>query len=561
MNESFLPPKFGVIRPDPSLMPFKSSTLMLSVFVVSFLFSLIAYWPQLTNRYHINDDVRQHTFWTAQYKDSSLFPNNPYVAYNKYYSTPLFKGFYWLAVKFVEPLAAGKLLSLILVVLTAFLFFFIGRYLWDDVFGLLCVLAFLALPQVYFPFSGGLQRSFGIPLLAGLLLLCLKRKYEWSGFFLALALTLYPVSAALGFGVLLGMIMIDKWEPSKFKKILFLGGAAGFIGVLIAMVLERSLNHPQLIGPMLSRSEILADPAFSNLGRFLYEETHPPFFFTFIYSYLSSDWFAFAAVGAGTAGLIVLWRRISTPQRVSFLILPVLLIWSLLLYYGSYVMMPKMFIPVRYLSYAMYTFVPILIAFAFLYLIVNQTDFQNKKLMFRGTTVVLMAVGLLNASMLSRWDVVSTNYRYDALIELVSFIKKTPKDTLIAADPFESDNIMTFAQRNTYLSFELSHPWNVDYRKIFEDRTRRYYRMVFGTSLNSVRPLVLESGADYIVLTKRFYESRALGWERYFFNPVDQEIKKEFMNQDPALSALYQLPSNKRVFENYGYIVFSASQI
>ncbi len=118
-----------------------------------------------SNHYIINDDVRQQIFWMERWRDPGLFQNDFLTRYAETYVPAGVKLIYRLASFWFEPVVFSNILTAILIVLTAGLWFVWGRCFGDDLTAFLVVVVFLLFSGFEAQIAGGLSRGFVFPLL------------------------------------------------------------------------------------------------------------------------------------------------------------------------------------------------------------------------------------------------------------------------------------------------------------------------------------------------------------------------------------------------------------
>src|SRR5438045_875360 len=87
----------------------------------------------------IQDDVRQHVFWMARFRDPELFRDDLIADYHQAVAPPGYRALYWAISRMIEPLPASKLLPPLLGLIAALFTFRLVRRLHPSASG-----AFLA---------------------------------------------------------------------------------------------------------------------------------------------------------------------------------------------------------------------------------------------------------------------------------------------------------------------------------------------------------------------------------------------------------------------------------
>ena len=113
-------------------------------------------------------------------------------------------------------------------------------------------------------------------------------------------------------------------------------------------------------------------------------------------------------------------------------------------------------------------------------------------------------------------------------VKMLMYLSTTPTDSVIAAEPFVSDDISVFSKRKVFLKYELSHPWFKNYRKIVEDRAEAFYRAYFTDSLLDLKRFAEKYGINYIICEKKVFTK--VGWEekKLIYQPLNNNLKLKY---------------------------------
>ncbi|MGC8602149.1 MAG: hypothetical protein ACP5VS_00510, partial [Desulfomonilaceae bacterium] len=281
-----------------------------------------------SNKYFVNDDVRQQIFWMERWRDPQLFQNDFLTNYAQTYVPIGVKSIYWLASFCFDPLAFSNILTLILFVVTAGLWYTWGRTFGDNLTAFLLVLVYFMFTGFQYQMNGGLSRSFVFPLLilylsqisqgnlfnAGLVLF-VQPFFNPYVFLLCLLthaiITLCkfgPVLLPRGFQIFsnLGVIKrLSGFGPASnttqefgqtfaeiLKKLLILN-APVILGITFTLV--NVIWYQSNIGHLISWSEMIGKSEYSELGRYqlypipsFFDELTRPWIFNLSFPYWGS---------------------------------------------------------------------------------------------------------------------------------------------------------------------------------------------------------------------------------------------------------------------------------
>ncbi len=465
----------------------------LSVILLSLLVFLVAHRLGLVSPYVINDDVRQQLFWMARWLDPSLYPSDLLSDYAAAYVPAGVKAVYFVAAKGLGlgPLLFSKLLTGGLFVLLALALFRVGTLLEGRVLGYVCAAMVWCLPYFLKNMSGGLSRSFAAPLLALFFGAWIGRRDRLMAVVLLAQAFFIPYIAVLCAGcacldALFGRVTgrADAPFPAKPWHGLALLGAAGLVWWF---------NHTLTasgFGPLVDRATLAADPVFSAKGRLDLYPLPNPFFDLIYWPFERIGLFLDIGLVAGILSLVALLPLVVCgARRAPWTALALragrpaamLLAGSLTLYVLARAVALRLFVPDRYIAYTLELVYAVLLA------VVVRFALARLLAGSRGRAALLVAavcLGLWRLSGLGLYD-----YRADAPV--YAAVRALPKDALLAGNPKDLDNVLTFGRRDVLATFELAHPWSrgywADYLPRLAHQAAAYYAKDPATVLEFAR--------------------------------------------------------------------------
>lgn len=216
--------------------------ILIVLLLVSLGISIYVDYPFLKNRLLIDDDLRTTTYWMPKFQDPELF--NDYISkrmiQNSYRYSLGYVLLYYITSFIMEPILFSKILPLILVPLTAYFFFKVGRLIAGNVAGIFT--SFFAIPFLqYYTFAGGITRAFCWPLLGAFVYFLLSKQYWKVSLILILQALFYAAILPLcGLTYLLSFLYIS-WKGRKarlglaFSKEKLLWGGLGTIVIVLIL--------------------------------------------------------------------------------------------------------------------------------------------------------------------------------------------------------------------------------------------------------------------------------------------------------------------------------------
>jgi hypothetical protein len=523
-----------------------------ALLVAAFLAALYAEWKIVTGGLTFQGDALLHEYWMRRFADGALF-QDPLTEslLETGYGPPAFRAVYWLASQVVDPVSFGEILPLVLQPFAVWLLFRIVRahVAWRPAAWIGAAL--FLVPWEVHRFSGGHPRAFAQPIVLLALLLLLSRRNLVAALVPPIGLLLYPPAGAVALGIVV-LAALDFRRPRflDLERVRWAGVSA--LGVGAAFVLTRLTTGSQdLIGETEARSY----PEFGPDG-----QMH--FFAASTLEFLKQNFSGFFLVYSGSilavaaALLLVLRPRNARLLRWEVWCVPIA---ALVLFAAAHAFLFSLYLPQRY-TYPLLPFFCIAIAvwvrptfqavaerrpaalvvaaplFAFASVLLALTVFPlGPQLSLEELGSWLedaapylaagLAVGLLVAFLVRRGErgaaggaaaVVAGALLVGAVTlaggtrspgavrcgdeALYRHLRTLPAETIVAADPFDSNCIPIAARRPVVISRKLYQPWAVDYFELIRERMFQTVEAYHGVSVDAVAELRTRYGADYLLV-------------------------------------------------------------
>ena len=494
-----------------------------------------------------------HEYWMRRFADGDLF-GDPVTQslLETGYSPPAFRALYWLASHVMDPVFFGEILPLVLQPLAVWLLFRIVRFHvgWRPAAWIGAAL--FLVPWEVHRFSGGHPRAFAQPIVLLVLLLLLMRRNLAAALVPPVGLLLYPPAGAVALGVLI-LAAVDFGRPRFLDLERVRWAAASVLGVGAAFVLTRLTTGSQ---DAVTEAEARLYPEFGPDG-----QMH--FFASSTREYLSQNFSGFFLLYSGSilavaAALLLVPRpRNARLLRWEVWCVPIAV---LVLFAAAHALLFRLYLPHRY-TYALLPFfciaiavwgrptfqalaerrralvflaVPLVVLAAVLLALVvfplgpqlSLDSFGSWLVDAAPYLAVGLAVGLIVGALV--WlrgpggavagtaAVVAGSLLVGATTfaggtrspeaahctdeTLYGHLRTLPEETVVAADPFDSNCIPIAARRPVVISRKLYQPWTVGYFELIRERMFQTVEAYNGPSVDAIAELRERYGADYLLV-------------------------------------------------------------
>ncbi len=250
----------------------------------AFLLVFILQFPRLLDPYTVEEDFRSY-HWMHRFQNPDLFQNDPTVS-SRYLdvqigdtiliidtASPLYSGLFQIANPFFSPVSVSKLLAFPLLLTAVYFIYNIGLLIQGEKLALHLSLAFTIVNLASHSSTstiGGLQRSFILPLLLGVIYFMMKEQLWATAVTLIISGLIYPPTFLLG-AITFGLSTIQYKPQEKrpfnldWKRI----GILLFAGVVVLITLLPFFLRPQDNASAAASTTgfILDDPVYQQGGR------------------------------------------------------------------------------------------------------------------------------------------------------------------------------------------------------------------------------------------------------------------------------------------------------
>lgn len=566
----------------------KRSNYIFLVILSSLFVYLFGHYESLINQYVINDDVRQQIYWMQRWLDHELFQNDLLTRYAENYVPIGVKSIYHAFSGIMNPVQFSKILTGLLFVVNALLLFIIGTRFTDDLTAFIITVCSFLFTSFIAKMSGGMSQSFAYPLLftylyflasknllGASLTIMIQSIFNPYIFVLCFAThSLYLLWNLWGYVALTDVESEERVQPEITLSKLILMNIPVLVGVL-SMIIQHVYLRTTEFGDLISWVDIYGNIEYTSSGRYqlvpgpdLYWELFRPVVLLLLFD----DYGPVAGTISAAVGLIIVLWAVAINKwdldisKMSFLVY--LVVASLTLYFISYEVIMRLFLPRRYVEFS-FNLIYVIILGACVSSIVRSLDLRVHWLAF-------LLVAVLVSSGLRIHNVGIYDYSKDA--RLYEFLSTTPKNSTVAGPPEVIDNVVTFAKRKGFVTFELSHTWFTEYWRLIKKRTVDLFKAYYSDDPDIIRDFAEKNGINYIIVRDRDYYPQNIsktfdGFEPFgsverstasainedtkphliYFEPFQSFIRARYQNSQ--YFALLDESQFKPVFKGEGYRV------
>ena len=505
--------------------------------VLAWLFgpALVGHAELAREHFTFADDVRVLIYPQFRNEDPALFPGDPIVTYYLASLPDAYALLYRAFTPLVGVIGLSKVLPYVLLAVTLAC---VAVAAWRlaggaGAFGALA----LALGSSYLlaRMTGGLPRGFAAPLLAAGTLALLDGRVRILAALAVVSAGFYP-AAALTLGVTLALVLLmpsgtrgDASHWSLRRRLVLMAVTA----LLAALVLLPSALRLRTWGPPIGPALMAQYPEAGAAGRFAPTD-RPPFpalpaaALPLIRAALVGDgeplaaplsarkyahWLAPCVAVLGLLGCAWLARR--RPEARRLLLLPLAVI---LCHTASLVVEPRLFLPERYVAYAVPVIVFVTVP-AMLGAWCSARRTWVRAVPWFANVVIFVLLGARGVS----WAGFTVRIPPDDR-PLLATIAALPRAAVVAAFPSEtSDSIPYLSRRSVYLARETHMPFHTRYTDFMRARARTLFAAYFTSD-----PNVLREFRDHEHVTHLLIDRSHFAFRPGYFAPFDADIARAF---------------------------------
>jgi hypothetical protein len=529
--------------------------------VAAVFFWAAKYHPFVSTPRVIDDDARQHVYWTYTFQDRTLFRNDlltDFVASPKV-APPGYQALYFVGARLMDPLLFSQILSLFLLSACGMLLYCIGREIHAPRGGALA--AFLLLVYFLYSSSGGLPKSFAFPLLLGTVFLVCRNSFAGVAVLLGVQSILYP-PILLNALTLAAVSWWRVWRRGTDRRIwwslIVLG--VGTILAAGALLWIYTLWPKATWGSLITPDEARTMPEFGPHGRTAFYAD------TWLQMVLNDRW---GIGGVRLTGFAILIAAMYVVGRRSTFVVPEVtrdLVWtSLGLFVLAHLLLFRLHLPSRYVLYTWPLAALLVIAanYETTRTALNARwpslcNFLRRVAARRSlcwTLLGLVACGFVYAQNRYVVNLDPLEVKVDSTtMHLYRYLQTLPKDALIAGHPLDMDNIPLFARRKVLANQELSLPYYRGYYAEVRQRLSDSLVAYYTDDVQEIQHFVQQYGVDFILVNRHHFMSEFLNGTIYY-EPFNSFVKQRLSAHQRF--ALLEATVGQHIYAQGPYILVS----
>lgn len=516
------------------------------------------------DRHFVNDDARQQIWPFLRYRDAGAFENDYLADYQLALNPVGFDALYRVTAPWIDPRTLSKvvpyaLLALFLAAVGVVSWRLAGpAAAWGSV--LLCLSSDAYLKEL----GGALPRAFGFPLVALAAWALVARRPVWLAVFTCIgAATYFPLAVLIGV-----MLVADRAfsarASSHLERLRSLGLVAA-TALLSFVVMWPSLEAMRPYGPRLGPADWASFPEAAPGGRLTggdeVRRQSPVEAANAVRTWMEAgviSWdvpwsasvrsigsrhsgvvFGLAALVA-MGGLVRAWTRNGAVAR--FLLVPGA---ALATYAAAWIAMPLLYVPERYLKFALPLAAVVFIPAGAYWLVAGRAPSRRRGLVASGAAVLVSGALVLFAGSRGPTKSGLSVEATPGQMALYDFLATLPQDSLIAGWPPVMDNVPYMSGRRVLLSQELHLPFHAAY--VLEAR-RRMMALIDAYFATDAAPLIRlrdEYHVTHLVVDRTHFAAQP----PKYFEPFGAKVLDRVGHGSPFMAHLLRTPS-VHVFES-----------
>jgi hypothetical protein len=553
--------------------------------LISLVYCVPALMTALGSEYVIQDDARQHVFWTRRFLDPQLFPSDLIADYFQSVAPDGYTQLYrFFAIVGIDPVLLSKLLPPVLALISTGFAFGIGmQFLPLPIAGFTCALLLNQNLWMRDDIVSSTPVAFIYPLFLAFLYFLLRRSLIPLVIVIILQGLFYPQSVFLS----AGLLFIRLWQIrpgfglNRSHLKLSIAGLIAAFAVLLPYALQSSPYSP-----IITAAQAKLLPAFGEAGwsRFFVNNFSNFWLCGKRSGMMPTEWCDLAREGNAlgwlgipqlwlvvTLPLLLRWRNrlpLATQIRSQIVLLPQLLIVSLGWFFLAHLALFRLHLPNRYTEHSFRIVAAIAAGISIVVLwdallrflltrkpIARQMRNQITSPTSQDQSLIASGLSVLAAGLLFLYPYTLkidgdafplAGYVTGEFPGLYRFFQQQPKDIQIASLSAEANQLPSFAQRSILVGGEgYLLPYHVKYFEEMSQRTIDLMQAQYSPDLNQAKNFIQKYGVDFWLIERSAFEPNYL--EKNSIFRQFPNISRSLQMNNSALQRVAQTCTKARI--------------
>jgi hypothetical protein len=520
----------------------------------SVYFASLALHQAFSSPYILQDDSRQHVFWTARFIDADLFPGDLIANYFQAIAPSGYAALYQLAARIgLDPFLFSKLLPMALGLATTIFCFAASMELFAVPSA--AFISSLALNESLWLRNGlvsATPRAFSAPLFAAFIFFMLRGSAIWAIVAIGLMGLFFPSAMLVALGVF--ALRIIKFENRRFT---LSRERRDYALCLLALIAAGLAVAPFAIksasfGPIVTASEGRLMPEFLPKGRMaVFRQGFIDYWLTGSHTgMLPASLFSTAGICLGLLlpAIIFFPKRLPLVKSISggIAIFPKIALASLALFFAANALLFRLYLPSRFTVNSFRILLALasgMSAIALLDAIFKWANRSPQSLARQA--VALVSVAALGVAIVIPQAItgvwIDTRYKKGQSAPLYEFLSSQPKDALTASLSNEADNLPMFTRRPVLINREIALPFHKAYYSQIRQRAIDLINAQYSADISELQRFIQKYNVSFLLVDADAFAPEYLTRDRWLmqFQPEAKSVADKLRQGTiPALSKL-----------------------
>lgn len=535
----------------------KAKTLIILNLLLLLVVLFITYYKPLTNYYYINDDIR--TLFYIKNFNSDLQDNLlAQYSFSKMVGTTMYHSYlYFLIDKFMDFIIFSKLVGIISFLVSIVFIYKLGKVIKNKVYSLILVFMFIVQPWIFRPFPGGLSRSLAYPLLAAFIYYILIKDNVKISLVLLLEAVFYPpILLVCILAFFLNLINLQTKKVDIQLKYNYLVYISIFFSLILAITPTLLINYG--IKNQITFNEAIQSEEFYEGG------AHQMFIgsipFTSDMKSLVLTFFSIYNVGIRkpfiTNQMVILLFFIlifSLVYRQKIYRIPkefyMIVVSSFILQTLAFIVLPKLFLPFRYVQYTIPLFLILILSNA----LYNLSKKKKQNWIFFLLIALLAGFYVYKIYILPEYYPVFCEDK-----DLYEYLKSLPKNKMVAEHPTNMGCSALYGEIKPFIMSALNIPFYKDYYEKVRQRNFDFFTAYYSSNEKNVKEFCRKYDIGYIIVDRYHFDNKFIDdkMKNNFYDLIPSGLSNYVYEIAKNSKEYYLLKSKNKVFELGNKFIF-----